>query len=308
MGKELIEPLFDENYRAKKIEELNSLPSALDKIKFWYELGLNWIDLSDSDGFNDLPLAPFKFKIPDNEFLEVNEWILKNFLRRTNRAKEYGTLLKFEDLVSDFEEGLSNAENQESMIREEQRKIDNSFESSRMPRVTGFLKPQVFPSFGFNSDYFADNSSFFDYYKYKQKPNYSKVYPRVMQIVMIENGYTLARFREYLDESLADFDKTENSNDSEISIAQKLLLLQELEILQHLKTKIKVDAKIHTVLSLLIGGKPEYLKKTMAIVANSGSKVQNAENLEFVSNVLDSAGLEKEATGVRKRLEKKYKK
>jgi hypothetical protein len=159
----------------------------------------------------------------------------------------------------------------------------------------------------FNQSYFAQAETFFDCYKYNQPVNYSKVYPTVPNVVSHANGYILAKFREYLDDRLRELSKAK-VNDGEVTIAQKLLLLQELGILELLQTKIRVKAKVHSVLSLLIGGDAEYLKKTMAIVANSSSKVQSKENLEFVANVLDSASLEKEAADVRNRLEKKYKK
>jgi hypothetical protein len=306
MDKHDIQPLLNENFRNQRLEELNALPSSLDKIKFWYKLGLNWIDLNDYDTYYDLPLKPFKFSIPESEYLEVNEWLLKNYTFKSE-VKSDCKLISLDQLVHDFEESLADQENQRDFILKEQRKIDHSFENAIKGRLGGLGGNRILSPSNFNENYFAQAATFFDFYKYQQPPDYSKVRPFVSDVVSHENGYTLARFRDYLDDSLEELAKTD-VQEGEITIAQKLLLLQELKVLELLETKIKVKAKVHCVLSLLIGGDTEYLKKSMAIVGNSGSRIQSNENLEFVANILDKAGLEVEALSVRKRLEKKYKK
>lgn len=306
--KENFKELLKEESKNKLIEELHSLPNAVSKIKFWYKLGFSWLDQYNIDIYQGIYLKPFKFEIPQSEYEAVNLWILRNYSSYSWDDNVSKRIFELENLITEFEDNLDNQLHQIDYIRKEQILIDKSFEKNIAKDFGGSnSKPQTIVSLGYAFEFNFNCESFNDFIKYGQTPDYSQIYPTPSNVISVQNGVTIAQFRKYLDDRLNGL-LTSSDISEDGSISQKLLLLQELGVINFLKSEIKVDAKIHKILSFLIGGKTEYLKKSMAIVANSGSRIQSKENLEFIANILDESGLETKAIEVRKRLENKYKK
>src|SRR4051812_16272442 len=108
---ENLDHLSDENNRAILIKRLHSLNSSIDKAQFWYKgLKLNYLDLSDSDSFRDIPLKPFKFDIPDNEKKKFAHWVIDNYLILSNYERKFERQLQLDKMIFDFDRSLEKEE------------------------------------------------------------------------------------------------------------------------------------------------------------------------------------------------------
>lgn len=243
MAQQDIEPLFNENYRNKKVEELHSLPSALDKIKFWYsDLNLSWLDWYDSSAINGLELEPFKFSIPDNERVEVNKWIIENYLR-LSRHPNKEKYLEFDILKASFELELKASNSQKETVQRELRRIDKSFKKYNLSGK-GLGTLSSLNGTEFNNDFFVDPKFYHEYLKYGLEVDYSEVYPSPPNVLRARNAIILAKYRQYVETRLEKKQEQNVRKNFDLTLNQITLLFEYCGVWDSLQCDISEKARL----------------------------------------------------------------
>jgi hypothetical protein len=256
MEKKKIELLFDENYRNKKIEELNSLDSSVEKIKFWYSIGLRWLELTDSSSIYDLKLEPFKFEIPASDYKQVNDWIIDNYLELAwgtleDKEKKYLILNK---LIEDFEKRFKEKPEKRT-IRREINFVEDSFEMDEIPQGRSFIKRDS------NKIFNASKSAFYNYIQKDEIPDISQVFPNVYYVLSLRNGFILGQFYHYLEDLYESPKKVPSKQkDIALTVQEQILMLQYLGLFEKINAH-KTDTDKAAFLSALLYRHPQSVRE-----------------------------------------------
>jgi hypothetical protein len=245
--------LFNTQTKEDVINKIQSLTHAVDKIKCWYENGLRWLELYDSTAISGIDLEPFKFKIPETEYEQVNNWIIENYLQLAWGTIEEKTkkFLILHDLTDDFENRFKEKPEKRTIRRE----IDFVEDSFKTVNLT--IHRSSFPM-TLNETFNAEKSSFDDIVQNDKAPDYSKIYQNPLHTIRLRNGFILGQYFLYL-EDFYESPKKAKPKTKELTLSQQLLTLHYLGITEML---LNVDNnKKAEFLSLLISKSEQNIRE-----------------------------------------------
>jgi hypothetical protein len=281
MSKKDIQPLFDENYRNKKIEELHSLSTSLDKVQFWFsDLKLNWFNLYDSSSFYELELKPFKFTVPDNEKKEFNEWIIENYLRLASNPNREN-YFQLDILKANFELELKSSNNVNASIQIELRRIDSSFKRhpSNMKGMSSYLN-----NVEYNNTFYVDPKFYHDYLNYGLDVDYSEVYPFPSNVIRARNAIVLAMYRQYVETRLEIKPELNTVKQIDLTLNQITLLLNYCGVWDSLDCDVSEKARLFEPFI-----QSDSSKRIYDSIRESGAKKRKTkEDLEAILSFMES--------------------
>lgn len=297
--------LLDDTIRIKLVEKLQSITPSINKAIFWYEeLKLNYLDISESDRFEGIELAPFKFEVPVQEKDEFAQWVLENYLELSNNPDKKRRFFDLETEIETFEKLFKEEKNQKAFIGKYLKEIDQSFENILL-QTSGISSRQFLMLSPQNGKYFASYQAYQNYIKWEEGPEYKDLPSSVVYILAAKNGLEVAKFRNYIASRLEQGKKVKQK---ELTIPQQLLILDYLGIIN------KLDGLDKTVksefLSQLIGKSEQNTREKLTDFSKmkeskvSSEKQKINKDLLVIKDWFKVLGLKKELRLVDGDLEK----
>ncbi|HYC40815.1 MAG TPA: hypothetical protein VEB63_10020 [Chitinophagaceae bacterium] len=178
-------------------KDWEKLKSIEEKLDFWTnKLPINYVVFSEENKEEYRVLDWFTFKVGQRDYKKLNHWYINKYLELSQDPDKQKKLLVFDDMISAFKKKYESADNKDEMVRKELMRIDFSFEDR------GIKTRGAFSGFGkvyrSNWEFNANYESYITYLNYDVAPDYSQVPPFLFNVLQIENGYTLARYRKYI--------------------------------------------------------------------------------------------------------------
>lgn len=278
------------------LEELNKQPSAIAKAEYWNShLGLDYLEHSGSDFHGERIIAKFRFRVHSEEREEFCLWLLQK-LKEKKEGFFVDELLELSVLIESFEEKLSASQEPKVIIQRELRGIDEYFKPTKVVGVGPILSKKANVHTAYNGvNYRADFATYQAYKEYRLEIDWQEVEPRPFSVLLAANGYTLAKYREYLLQQLEELNNPQ-SKSSNISFDQRLLLLHYLGALDKVR-QAENASKIALFLSQLIRTDRETIRQRFSSILDLFEPKEKAKreklkkDLQEVAKAFEELGL-----------------
>lgn len=301
-----IKPEYQERF-----EEFKQLDSVEDQLHFWNDrLPVNYIQYHELGNNSDGPdyftdLGAFRDEILKGDWLEINQWILKNYLRLTNKAKKETVLLDYSEMVDAFNFKLSKIKSESDrldIIKEEAWNIINSFQPEMPVERESALSRFAMRGYR-NNRFHAEYKIFIKYVSTKGlMPDYSKVSPSPYYTIKVANAVTLGKYVLYLNGLEKELEQSEHAEsigaekkggkrDAKLTEARLVLIahhLGMLDALHYLSIPEKVKGEVLGDL-LSIGG--ENAEKYRRMAMQKHQKIRTEHNYIFLVEYFEDRGL-----------------
>lgn len=237
---------LNEKELPKLKREFSQLKTVSDKLEFWQlRLKKNYLFY---DRYVLQEISPFLIRpTRKSEIYELNHWLLENaiLVYGDNTEKIYRS---FDKMVIDFEQRLEKVKNKKSLKAHELDSVKKFIEEKSIPQNPLDSRANFFKN-GFENFLF-----------HEIEPDYSKKVYEVDNLLALNYGYNLAKYKRYL-ETIPD----KKSIDSEqkfkkLHFRQKLLLLDYIGVLDELGT---ANTKKAILLSALFGLNSQFIRKEL---------------------------------------------
>lgn len=291
---------LEQDILLSRLEEFNSLETICEKLDYWCRfLPVNYIQYSVEEGQDKYPhLNEFRINLTSpNEREEFALWIIKNYSKYQDENSRFRQL-DFEGLKAQIELDVKTSpeiKDKKRKVQLELKKVDNSFKPMSGILPNRINLPTTFINFEFN----ADHGAFTEYLEYGIEPDFSKTFDlSTRNIIQVWNGYTLAKYREYLSEKLETLNEQPSVEMKDISLDQRLLLLRYLGALE-LVMEANNNTKQGKLLGQLMRTDPESIRQRFSSINDliaPKDKVKRRKlvsDMEEIQHLFEELGLEK---------------
>ncbi|MBN8837088.1 MAG: hypothetical protein J0I09_07510 [Sphingobacteriia bacterium] len=287
-----------------KLERFKSLNSYEEQYNFWEnEIGINYFKyhFEYSQNHTQIVLAEFELFTDESSWKNLNDWYLREIPKYINkrlkridkyqedlkyRKKLKSAFVEFDELKEKFEHKLSEQKNPKILIQEEAIKIDD------------WISNQNFLQANYYNQYFEN------YLKYDMSPDYSKVFPSVHNVLLVNNFYQYARYKEYLEQKLNKTKGTQISvhSDENLTNAQIALLLHYTNVISILEDNGLDKTVISRIISAITNRSQKGLYDPIREVHVNNHKTK--DNIEAVIKKLNESKLKDYVLNAEKDLKK----
>lgn len=312
---------YVKNLTQANLDKFRSIDTFREKIDFWEDtIGLGYIyflenyndlqsetSLAINNGNKDIqPIWHFEIQPAESEWLDMNNWILENYLSLSTNPDKNRIHFTLDSLITSFNQRFSDkdASNRLFDLNVELEHIDKSFiyvDGSRFFAGSGS---------GYIDVHFNSDHSVYDRYrKYGFLPNYA-LYSPSLNILRIANAITLSHYRDFIE---AEIEKCKNpakeKTKKEVSIGQQMQILYYLDILNHTSLEPLTGLKKAKLFSVLLKSEgTENIRRRLSGKDKGDSIDKQKENIQFAIDLFEEIGLEKPLKSAQKDLERLSKK